>query len=147
MNEFLSALLQAVVIAVVPVLATFAGKGLKALAAYLGEKSQNETARKYLDEAAQAISTAVTFTSQTYVDALKKSGQFDKKAQEWALQVALVQAQRLLTEEAKEFLTGAYGDLKLYLEGRIEAEVRNQKMVFAVEAEGSSQKLGFSSTT
>ena len=128
MSEFLSALLQAVLVAAIPVIATFAGKGLKALAEYLGEKSQNDMARKYLDEAAEAISTAVTFTSQTYVDALKKSGQFDKDKQEWALQVALAQAKRLLTEEAQSFLIEAYGDLTQYLEGRIEAEVRNQKL-------------------
>lgn len=67
---------------------------------------------------------------KTYVDALKKSQQFDKEAQEWALQVALAQAQRLLTEDAKSFLTEAYGDLSKYLEGRIEAEVRNQKVGF-----------------
>ena len=130
MNEFIATLLQAVLVAAVPVCAAFIGKGLKALAAYLGQKSENETAKKYLAEAAEAISTAVTFTSQTYVDALKKSGQFDKEAQEWALKVALAQAQRMLTEDAKEFLAEAYGDLGKYLEGRIEAEVRNQKLGF-----------------
>ena len=101
MNDFLTTLLQAVLVAAVPVCAAFIGKGLKALAAYLGQKSENDLAKKYLAEAADAISTAVTFTSQTYVDALKKTGQFDKEAQEWALQVALAQAQRLLTEDAK----------------------------------------------
>ena len=130
MNEFLTTLLQAVLVAAVPVCAAFIGKGLKALAAYLGQKSENDMAKKYLAEAAEAISTAVTFTSQTYVDALKKSGQFDKEAQEWALKVALAQAQRMLTEDAKEFLAEAYGDLGKYLEGRIEAEVRNQKLGF-----------------
>ena len=128
MNDFLTTLLQAVLVAAVPVCAAFIGKGLKALAAYLGQKSENETAKKYLDAVADAVSTAVTFTSQTYVGALKKSGQFNKEAQEWALKVALAEAQRMLTEEAKTFLTEAYGDLTKYLEGRIEAEVRNQKM-------------------
>ena len=130
MNEFLTALLQAVLVAAVPVCAAFIGKGLKALADYLGQKSKSDTVRKYLAEVADAISTAVTFTSQTYVDALKKSGQFDKEAQEWALKVALAQAQRMLTEDAKEFLEEAYGDLSKYLEGRIEAEVRKQKTGF-----------------
>lgn len=128
MNEFIAALLQAVLVAAVPVCAAFIGKGLKALAAYLGQKSENEMAKKYLAAVADAVATAVTFTSQTYVDGLKKAGTFDKAAQDWAMQVALAQAQRMLTEEAKSFLTEAYGDLTRYLEGRIEAEVRNQKM-------------------
>jgi hypothetical protein len=36
----------------------------------------------------------------------------------------------MLTEDAKEFLEEAYGDLSKYLEGRIEAEVRKQKTGF-----------------
>jgi len=70
----------------------------------------------------------VTFTSQKYVDELKKSGQFTKENQEWALKVAIAQAKVLLTQEAKDFLEAAYGPLDRYLEGLIEAEVRNQKM-------------------
>ena len=126
MNEFLATLLKAVIIAAVPVLVAYFGKAVRSAAQYLGEKSENAMAKKYLSEAADAITTAVTFTSQTYVDALKKSGEFTKENQEWALKVAL--AQGMLTEEAKEFLSEAYGDLSQYLEGRIEAEVRRQKL-------------------
>ena len=128
MNEFLATLLKAVIIAAVPVLVAYFGKAVRSAAQYLGEKSENAMAKKYLSEAADAITTAVTFTSQTYVDALKKSGEFTKENPEWALKVALAQAQRMLTEEAKEFLSEAYGDLSQYLEGRIEAEVRRQKL-------------------
>ena len=128
MNEFLTTLLQAVLVAAVPVCAAFLGQGIRALAAYLGQKSENDMAQKYLTEAADAISAAVTFTSQTYVDALKKAGTFDKEAQDWALQVAISEAKALLTQQAREFLSEAYGPLDRYLEGLIEAEVRNQKM-------------------
>lgn len=127
MNEFLATLLQAVIIAAVPVCAAFIGKGLKALASYLGQKSENDTAKKYLAAAADAVSTAVTFTSQTYVDALKKSGEFTKENQEEALWLAVGIAKNLMTVEARAFLENAYGDLNTYLQSRIEAEVRNQK--------------------
>ncbi len=79
MNEFLATLLQAVLVAAVPVCAAFIGKSLKALAGYLSEKSQNDLAKKYLAEAANAIATAVTFISQVYVDTLKKSGEFTEE--------------------------------------------------------------------
>ncbi|WP_322201179.1 hypothetical protein [Acutalibacter intestini] len=128
MNEFLTTLLQAVLVAAVPVLAAFVGKGIKALSNYLGQKSENETAKKVLEAVADAVANAVTFTSQKYVDELKKSGQFTKENQEWALKVAIAQAKVLLTQEAKDFLEAAYGPLDRYLEGLIEAEVRNQKM-------------------
>ena len=81
MNEFLTTLLQAVLVAAVPVCAAFIGKGLKALATYLGQKSESETARKYLSAAADAVATAVTYTSQVYVDNLKEIGQFTKDNQ------------------------------------------------------------------
>lgn len=128
MNEVLATLLQAVIIAVVPVLVTFFCKAVRAAAQYLGDKSENENAQWYLAEVAEAITNAVTFTSQTYVDALKKSGQFTKENQEWALSVALSQAKLQLTEEVRDFLVKSYGPLDRYLEGRIEAEVRRQKL-------------------
>ena len=128
MNEFLTTLLQAVLVAAVPVCAAFIGKGLKALASYLGQKSENETAKKYLAAAADAVATAVTYTSQVYVDKLKEAGQFTKENQVEALGIAVAQAKNLLTTEAAAFLERAYGDLNEYLKSRIEAEVRNQKM-------------------
>ena len=73
MNDFLTTLLQAVLVAAVPVCAAFIGKGIKALADYLGRKSESDVAKRFLDAVADAVSTAVTYTSQTYVDALKKS--------------------------------------------------------------------------
>ena len=128
MNDFLSTLLQAILVAAVPVCAAFLGKGLKALASYLGQKSQSDTVKMYMEAIADAVATAVTFTSQTYVDALKKSGKFTKENQEYALKIAKSEAMRLLTQEAKDFIANAYGSLDQYLEGRIEAEVRRQKM-------------------
>ncbi|WP_305140970.1 hypothetical protein [Acutalibacter muris] len=128
MNEFIAILLQAVLVAAVPVCAAIIGNGIKALADYLGQKSESDEAKRFLVAVADAVSTAVTYTSQTYVDALKKSGEFTKENQEWALKVAIAKAKTLLTEEAIKCLEGAYGSLERYLEGRIEAEVRNQKM-------------------
>ena len=128
MDEFLTTLLQAILVAAVPVCAAFLGKGLKALANYLGQKSESATVKMYMEAIADAVSTAVTFTSQKYVDELKKSGKFTKENQEYALKIAKSEAMRLLTQEAKDFIANAYGSLDQYLEGRIEAEVRRQKI-------------------
>jgi len=127
MNEFLTTLLQTMLVAVVPVCAAFIGKGIKALAQYLGVKSDNDLTKKYLDAVADAVANAVTYTSQVYVDKLKEQGQFTKENQQEALGIAIAQAQNLLTAEAITYLETAYGDLQEYLKSRIEAEVRNQK--------------------
>lgn len=127
MNEFLSTLLQAVLVAAVPVIATFASKGLSALSRYFIVKMENETAKKYLTAAEEAAKKAVTYTSQTYVDALKKSDSFSKENQEEALTMAVEKAKSLLTAEAIVFLEKAYGDVTEFLKTNIEAEVREQK--------------------
>ena len=82
---------------------------------------------KYAQEIAQAVATAVTYVSQTYVDELKKSGTFTEENQKIAIEKALEVARQQLTQEALEFITTAYGDITEYLTSLLEAEVRNQK--------------------
>ena len=69
------------------------------------------------------ITDCVVATNQTYVEALKKEGKFDKEAQYKAFQMTYNAVMDILTEDAKEYLNNFYGDLSLYLSKRIEAEV------------------------
>lgn len=127
MNEFLSALLQAVIIASVPVISGYIVKGIKALVRYVSAQTDNALAKKYLADASDAITTAVSLVNQTYVDGLKKSGTFTKENQEEALGRAIKEAVNLMRHETLAFLKEAYGDMNDYLVSRIEAEVRVQK--------------------
>ena len=127
MQDILSTLLQAVLIAVVPIIAGFVAKGVVALAQYLGVKMENATLAKYAQEIAQAVATAVTYVSQTYVDELKKSGTFTEENQKIAIEKALEVAKQQLTQQALDFISTAYGDITQYLTSLLEAEVRNQK--------------------
>lgn len=132
MNEFFSTLLQAVLVAAVPVIAAFASKGFVALAQYLGVKVENATFTKYADQIAKAVSTAVIYVAQTYVDELKKSGTFTEENQKIAMQKALEVAKKQLTQEALEFIEITYGDITEYLTSKLEAEVKIQKNTPAV---------------
>ena len=132
MNEFFSTLLQAVLVAAVPVIAAFASKGFVALAQYLGGKVENATFAKYADQIAKAVSTAVIYVAQTYVDELKKSGTFTEENQKIAMQKALEVAKKQLTQEALEFIEITYGDITEYLTSKLEAEVKIQKNTPAV---------------
>lgn len=127
MNEFLSTLLQAVIIAAVPVISGAIVKGVRALAKHLSTQTDNALAKKYLSDASDAITTAVSRVNQTYVDGLKKSGTFTKENQEEALGLAVKEAVNLMTHETIAFLKEAYGDMNDYLVSKIEAEVRTQK--------------------
>lgn len=93
----------------------------------LKKKTDNELLNKYIDMAANTIADYVTTTNQTYVDALKKEGKFDEEAQKVAFQKTLNAVLALLTKEAKEYLTEAYGDLNLYLTNKIESTVNEKK--------------------
>ncbi len=132
MNEIFSTLLQAVLVAAVPVIAAFASKGFVALAQYLGVKVENATFARYADQIAKAVSTAVIYVAQTYVDELKKSGTFTEENQKIAMQKALEVAKKQLTQEALEFIEITYGDITEYLTSKLEAEVKIQKNTPAV---------------
>ncbi len=127
MREFLFTLLQAVATAAIPVCAAFLVQFLRKKSEQIGAQIDNMELKELLDEVTDAVSTAVTYTSQTYVDALKKEGIFDVEAQKTALETSLKMAISLLSESARSALATIYGNLDDYLVSKIEAEVRNQK--------------------
>lgn len=142
MQEVLLTILQAVITVAVPIITVAVCSFLKTKAQEAASKTDNSTVAKYITEVATAVTTAVTYTSQTYVDKLKASGTFTPENQKEALQTALETAISILSVEAQEFLTEAYGDLNAYLTTKIEAEVRDQKLEFsAIESttDGSVQ--------
>jgi hypothetical protein len=90
-------------------------------------KSDNDLVDKYVDIAADVITTCVIATNQTYVDTLKKEGKFDAEAQCNAFNMTADAVMAILTDEAKEVLTEAFGDLNTYITQQIEASVNTNK--------------------
>ena len=129
MREFLFTLLEAIATAAIPVCAAFLVQFLRKKSEQIGAQIDNMELKELLAEVTDAVSTAVTYTSQTYVDALKKEGIFDVEAQKIALETSLNMAISLLSESARSALATIYGNLDDYLVSKIEAEVRNQKMI------------------
>lgn len=127
MKEFIYELIQAIATAAIPVLATYIVMYLRKAAKRISAETDSDLLKNAVNEAADAVATAVTYTSQTYVDALKKEGIFDVEAQKMALQSSLNMATSLMSEAAKNLLVEVYGDLDKYLTSKIEAEVRVQK--------------------
>jgi hypothetical protein len=127
MKEVLLTLLNAVIMVAVPI-ATGAFCGfLKKKSAEVQAKTANTVVNSYVREITDAVATAVTFTSQTYVDGLKKDGIFSLDSQTAALNLAIETARDILSKESIAFIERAYGDVKEYLTTRIEAEVHDQK--------------------
>lgn len=127
MKEVIIVLLEAVVAVSVPIIAAYLSGFLKKSSAQLEAKTENERAKHYINEVTEAVTTAVTATSQTYVDALKNKNMFTKEAQTEALTKAKNTAIAIISPAAAEFINEVYGDLETYLTAKIEEAVRVQK--------------------
>ena len=109
------------------ILTTFLVNFINAKMTEVIEKTDDATAKKYLNMLTETVADCVMATNQTYVDALKKEGKFDAEAQKVALQTTYDEVMKLLNAEAKEYLTEASGDLEALIKTKIEATVKAVK--------------------
>lgn len=103
---------------------TISGFGLLLLRRFLSKIISDGLAEEITDR----LEDAVYATGQTYVDALKAAGNFGEAAQRQALEMALATLLGSLSQEAKDYIQEKFGDTETYLTGRIEAEVKRQKL-------------------
>ncbi len=124
MNEILMNVLSAVVTAVILPLISIGGARLIAL---INEKIKNDEAVKTLTTATDIVTSAVRSVFQTYVEALKNAGSFDKDAQEIALSKAKEVAMAQMSEKVKSYIATNYGSLEEWLTVQIEATINMLK--------------------
>jgi hypothetical protein len=93
----------------------------------LKQKTNDDTAKKYLDMLNETITNAVLATTQTYVEALKKQNKFDETAQKEAFRQTYEAVMKVLTSEAMKYITASVGDLETYVTNQIEAQVKLTK--------------------
>lgn len=87
----------------------------------------NDIVVKYVNLLEQTIVDCVIATNQTYVNNLKQQGKFDAEAQKVAFQKTYEAVMAILTEDAKEYLGYALGDLEVYVTNKIESTVTQVK--------------------
>lgn len=93
----------------------------------LNSKNKNEILNKYLIMLSDTVVDCVIATNQTYVNSLKAQGKFDLEAQKIAFEMTYNAVIKVLSNDAKEYLTNIYGDLSVYITNMIEAEVNRNK--------------------
>lgn len=125
--ELITQIFEVCLIPLLGVLTTFFVKWVNAQAKKLESSTENETQKKYIEMLNDTISDCVIATTQTYVDSLKKQGNFDAEAQKIAFTMTYEAVIKLLTDEATEYLNVAVGDLQLYITQKIESEVKINK--------------------
>ena len=92
------------------------------------EKSENDLLDKYLGMLSDTIVNCVLAVNQTYVDTLKKKGEFTIEAQKEAFEMVYNRVLSILTDEAREYLSEVYSDLDEIIKIMIEATVRENKI-------------------
>lgn len=129
--EWMILLQQIFEVCIVPllgVLTCFLVNYIKAKTVELNTNNSNELLSKYLTMLSDTVCDCVIATNQTYVEALKNKNAFDAEAQKVAFEMTYNAVIKVLSEEAKDYLTNIYGDLSTYITNMIEAEVNRNKV-------------------
>lgn len=131
MNETM----QQIVSACLPVLCLLITAGgayavalLRRETAKIEQEIDNDTATKYMNMACEAVTQAVTYTAQTFVDTLKSSGGFTKEKQLEAFEKAKNKTLEILGDTTVAALGEIYGDFDTWLETKIEQVCREIKL-------------------
>lgn len=125
--ELITQIFEVCIIPLLGVLTGFLVKWINSKINQVAENTDNELQKKYLNMLNETITSCVTATTQTYVDTLKKQGAFDAEAQKQAFNMTYQAVVALITDEASEYLNEAVGDLQLYIQQKIESEVKINK--------------------
>ena len=120
MNEIIINIISVVVTSIVLPLISIAGAKL---IQFINSKIKNNKAADLLTTATTIVINAVRSVFQTYVEALKKEGSFNKDAQIIALNKAKDIALTQMTDDVKDYLVTTYGSLDTWLDTNIEATI------------------------
>ena len=120
MNEIIINIVSVVVTSIVLPLISIAGAKL---IQFINSKIKNNKAADLLTTATTIVINAVRSVFQTYVEALKKEGSFNKDAQIIALNKAKDIALTQMTDDVKDYLVTTYGSLDTWLDTNIEATI------------------------
>ena len=110
-----------------PVLVTYVCKFLYAKWTEGKVKIENEKISTTLDSVVTMVLDVVEATNQTFVDELKKKGEFTTNAALEAFNISKEKALKMLSNEAADIITTVYGDVNVYLDTLIEATVKQLK--------------------
>lgn len=128
--EWLALLYEIFEVCVIPllgVLTVYIVKFIQMKTEELNSKNKNDILNKYLTMLSNTVIDCVVATNQTYVDSLKAQGKFNLEAQKIAFEMTYNAVIKVLSDDAKEYLTNIYGDLSVYITNMIEAEVNRNK--------------------
>ena len=125
--EIIKDLLYILITAAVPVLTTYVCKFLYAKWTDGKTKIENEKISTTLDHVVLMVLGVVESVNQTFVDELKKNGEFTEESAKEAFNKSKETALKLLSDDAANIIKEVYGDVDVYLDTLIESTVKQLK--------------------
>lgn len=125
--EIVKDILYILITTAVPVLTTYLCKFLYTKWTEGKAKIENEKISNTLDNVVNMVLDAVEATNQTFVDELKKKGEFTETSALEAFNVTKERVLDMLSDDAAAIIIQVYGDLDIYIDTLIEATVRQLK--------------------
>ena len=124
MNQILLNVLATVVTCIILPLISFLGVKLTQ---WLNTKIKDEKGQNLINGAVDIVLNAVRSVFQTYVEALKESGNFNADAQKIAFNLAKSIVLKQLSDNTKQYIATNYGDLEEWIRNQIEASIYKLK--------------------
>ena len=121
--QMLQQIFQVCIIPLLGILTTYLILFINKKSKELQAQTDNELYKKYISMLEQTVINCVIATNQTYVNALKEQNAFDAEAQKEAFKRTYEQVMAILSDDAKNYLNEAIGDLQTYIINQIEAQV------------------------
>lgn len=125
--DILEPILYAIITTAIPIAVTYFKNFIVAKKEQINSQVENEKLNNYIDLALEAVNNAVLTVSQTYVDSLKKSGNFSSASQNEAKNKAVDIATVLITDDIRNAVNKLYGDFDMWLDTTIESLVKENK--------------------
>ena len=125
--DFLKQIIYIVVTTCGTALVGFICTLLKTKITELATNIKSDKAQEYIDLASDAVLDAVQSVAQTYVDTLKKKGEWTEEAGVAAKNMALSILETTITTDAKQVIDDFYGDYTTWVSNKIESIIDEKK--------------------
>ena len=125
--EFIQNVFYIIITAAVPILTTYVCKFLYTKWTEGKSHIKHEHVTDVLDQVVSMVLNCVQTTTQTFVDELKKKGEFTEDAAKEAFAMTKEAALSMLSEEASNIITEVYCNVDVYIDTLIESLVKQLK--------------------
>lgn len=125
--EALQQLIQILLAGLGTIITGLCAWAVTAFTKWMSTKTKDAKFNKFVCTIMELTMNAVKETYQTYVEAIKAAGKFDKEAQEKALEMCLAKIKSQLAPEVLDFIGQNFGDVTNYLKSLIESTIYSLK--------------------